>query len=144
MLVLDTLQASHQSPPRAEEDELRAFLDSIAEFDDIELTAVLEALKKAKPKTKTAKNGAPKAPFDEVAVIKYVDELRSASTPEAISAILGRMKAVKVAETKAIANKFRGFDAKFGSKKDAVAAIETRALSDMRAKNRKDRIGEIF
>ncbi|MBI1648862.1 hypothetical protein [Hyphomicrobium sulfonivorans] len=146
---MDTLQASRRSLPRAEEDDLRAFLNSIAEFDDHDLTAVLEALKKAKPKTKAAKNGTPKAPkkpanLDEAAVIKYVQELRSAQTPEAVAAILQNMKSVKVPETKAIANRFRGFEAKFRSGKEALAAIEAWALTDMRAQSRKGKIGEIF
>lgn len=152
MLVLDTLQASRRSLPRAEEDELRAFLDCIAEFDDIDLTALLEALKKAKPETKTEKTGTPKAAkkppsFDEAAVTKYVHELRSAQTPEAVAAVLRRMqsiKSIKVPEIKAIANRFRGFEAKFKNKNEAVAAIEARALSDLRAQNRKGDIGEIF
>ncbi|MDH4983752.1 hypothetical protein [Hyphomicrobium sp. D-2] len=145
---MDTLQASRRSLPRAEEDDLRAFLDALAEFDDIDLTAVLDGLKKTKPKTK-AKNGAPKAAknptaLNEATVTKYVQELRSAQTPEAVAAILQSMKSIKLPETKAIANRFRGFEAKFKSKTEAVAEIETWALSTMRAQNRKGKISEIF
>jgi len=143
------LQASPRSLLRAEEDDLKAFLSAVAAFDDLDLTAVIEALKKAKPKTKATKgatrNSAKKpANVDESAVTKYVHALRSAHTPEAVANILQRMKSVKAPETKAIANGFRGFEASFGSKNEALAAIEARALSDIRAKNRTDKISEIF
>ncbi|HWK38094.1 MAG TPA: hypothetical protein VNR88_04190 [Hyphomicrobium sp.] len=144
----DTLRASPQSLQRAEEDSLQNFLTSLVPFDDLDLAAVSDALKKIqqKPAAKTAKKRA-NASINEAVVAKYINEFRDAQTPESVSSILRRLKSdkqVKVAEAKAIANGFRGFEAKFGSKKEALDAIEARALTDIRAQNRSDRIREIF
>lgn len=149
----DTLRASPQSLQRAEEDSLRTFLASLAPFEDLDLAAVSEALNKIK--WKSAPRGArgqattskKPATTNEALAAKYVSELRDAQTPEGVSSILKRMKSdkqVKVADVKTIANSFRGFEAKFGSKKDALDAIEARALTDIRARSRSDRIREIF
>jgi len=149
----DTLRASPQSLQRAEEDSLRTFLASLAPFDDLDLAAVSDALKKIKQKPAArgargqATTSKKPASTNESLVAKYVKELQDAQTPESVSSLLKRMKSdkqVKVADIKAIANRFRGFEAKFGSKKDALDAIEARALTDIRAQNRSDRIREIF
>lgn len=88
------------------------------------------------------------ASFNELAVVRYVNELESTRSESLVfEKVVTRMKgdkAVKIPEAREIAKRFLGGSQTYKSKADAFKSILQRQITDVRAAGKIGRIADIF
>jgi hypothetical protein len=132
-------------PPGAAH-ELLQLAEALTNFDDADL-GELKVSRRPAAKSKAAVSKKPAQPPSGIATGYIASLQRAADDQDAFERLLDRLradKAVKSVDLQSIANGFRGVQATYKSKTDAITAIKDFWMANNRSKSRLQRLREIF
>lgn len=146
--LLPAIESLKRSDEWHTESAIRDLCELIALLKDNKDLEIVEFCKMAKNGLSTKSKRASNQKLNEVAVARYLSELKQTKTRNAeFEAVVSRMKkdrSIRIAEAKAIAKKFVSDKRTYKTKAEIFRAILQRQIDDKRAQSKVERINDIF